>query len=312
VPKAESGWDCTLGALDRYYERALTQPTEGRKLPLVVRQPLIQLTRQELPVEVPEVVGTYLESARLLGSRTAALHLALAAGTSNPDFAPEPITTFYQRGLYQAMRNTARQSLHKLRDELPGLPESVRLPGTLVLEREADILKRLQSLLALRFSAVRIRCHGDYSLGRVLHTGKDFAIVDFDGNPAQGISHRRLKRQVLRDVAGMLCSFRYAADLSLTRQSALGRLPNGQRDVLVPWANHWRLWVSVAFLKGYLDAAGHSNLLPGSDDALQGLLEIHVLDRLLDELGDHLVAGPELVRPACEGILQSLQPGSSV
>jgi maltose alpha-D-glucosyltransferase / alpha-amylase len=309
LPGAQSGWEYTIGALDRYCERALSSTAEGRNLTLA-RQPLILLARQDLPPEVAEWVGTYLESARILGSRTGALHLALAGDTGNPDFSAEPITTFYQRGLYQTMRNTARQSLHKLRDELPNIPESARPFGGLVVEREAEILKRLQSLLALRFGGVvRIRCHGDYNLSRVLHTGKDFAIVDFEGHPAQPTSHRRMKRQVLRDVAGMLCSFRYAADFALTRQSALGRLPNGNRDVLVPWANYWRLWVSVTFLQGYLDAAGLSNLLPASDDTLQALLDIHLLDRLVDELGNHLAASPELVRPACEGILQLLGEG---
>ena len=310
VPKAETGWQYTLGALDRYYERAISLTTESRKLP-PARQPVMALVRQEFPAEVPELVGTYLESARLLGSRTAALHLALAEDTGNPDFAPEPLTSFYQRSLYQAMRNTARQSLHRLRDELPALPEPARCSGALVLEREPEVLKRLQSLLALRFTAVRIRGHGNYSLSKVLHTGKDFTIVDFEGHPAQAISHRRMKRLVLRDVAGMLCSFWYASDTALTRQSALGRLPNGNRDLLVPWAIYWRRWVSVAFLKGYLSALGHSNLLPGSDETLQALLEVHVLDRLLDELDDHLVAGPALIGPACEGILQLLQPGTS-
>jgi maltose alpha-D-glucosyltransferase/alpha-amylase len=266
------------------------------------------LVRQEFPAEVPELVGTYLESARLLGTRTAALHLALAEDTGNPDFAPEPLTSFYQRSLYQAMRNTARQSLHRLRDELPSLPEPARAAGALVLEREPEVLKRLQSLLALRFTAMRIRGHANYSLSKVLHTGKDFTIVDFEGHPAQAISHRRMKRLVLRDVAGMLCSFWYASDIALTRQSALGRLPNANRDLLVPWAIYWRRWVSVAFLKGYFNALGNSNLLPGSDETLQALLEVHVLDRLLDELGDHLVAGKALIRPACEGILQLLQP----
>jgi maltose alpha-D-glucosyltransferase / alpha-amylase len=311
LPKAETGWEYTLGALDRYYERVLSLSTEGRKLS-PPRQPVIQLARQALPAEVPELVGTYLESARLLGSRTATLHLALGADTTNPDFAPEPVTTFYQRGLYQAMRNTARHSLHKLRDELVGLPEAVRLQASLVLEREPDVLKRLQSLLALRFSAVRIRCHGDYGLSQVLHTGKDFAIVDFEGHPAQAVSERRIKRQVLRDVAGMLCSFRYATDMAMTRQGALGRVAPGEREKLVPWADYWRLWVSVTFLKGYLDTLGQSTLLPASDETLQALLEIYVLNRLLDELGDHLVAGPALVGPACEGILQLLQPGQGL
>ena len=85
------------------------------------------------------------------------------------------------------MRNTARHSLQKLRDALPGLPAAARPPAQRVLEREPQLLKRFQSLLALRVSAARIRCHGDYGLGQVLHTGKDFVIVDFEGHPGQAV-----------------------------------------------------------------------------------------------------------------------------
>ena len=311
IPNAETGWQYTLGALDRYYERALSLPTDGGAL-APVRQSLIPLARQAFPGPVLEGVGTYLESARILGSRTAALHRALASDSTSPDFAPEPFTSFDHRSSYQAMRNTARQALHQLRDCLPTLPETARTFATPVLQREPDVLQRLHSLLALRYDVCRIRCHGDFSLGEVLHTGKDFVIVDFEGHPAQAVSHRRMKRQVLRDMAGMLCSFRYAADTALTRQIALGRLPQESRERLVPWANHWRLWVSAAFLKGYLEALNQPRLLPASDETLQSLLDIHVLDRLLDHLCDHLLAGQSLVAPACEGILQSLPATASV
>jgi maltose alpha-D-glucosyltransferase/alpha-amylase len=306
LAKAESGWEYTLRALDRYYERVLSLATEGRMFP-PAHQPLIQLVRQAFPAEVPELVGTYLESARLLGDRTAALHLALAGDTNNPDFASEPSTTYYQRSLYQTLRNNARHSLQRLREGLPGLAAEARVPGTCVLERESEVLKRLQPLLAVRFSAARIRCHGDYGLGQVLHTGKDFVIVDFEGHPGQPVSERRIKRLVLHDVAAMLCSFRYAAGAALTRQCELGRIAPDERDMLTRWAAGWRLWVGVAFLKGYLTALGQSALLPG-DEALQALLEIYVLHRLLADLGEHLAAQSALVKPACEGILQSLQP----
>ena len=305
MPKAESGWQYTLGALDRYYERALSLAAEGRKVS-AVRQPLLQLARQPLPAEVQELVGTYLESARLLGSRTAALHLTLASDSSNPDFAPEPVTSFYQRGLYQAMRNTARQSLQLLRDRLPVLAEPARSCGSAVLQREPDVLKRFQALLGLRYRAMRIRCHGDYSLSEVLYTGKDFLIVDFEGHPAEPISERRMKRQVLRDVAGMLCSFRYASDTALTRQIALGRLRSENRDVLLPWAAYWHGWASAAFLQGYLHDLDRTQLLPDTDTTLQALLEIHLLERLLEEVGAHVVAGPAFIAPACEGIMQLL------
>ena len=307
VPKGESGWEYTLRALDRYYERVLSLPAEGR-IPLPVGKPLLQLVREAFPPEVPELVGTYLESARLLGVRTAELHLALSADGKNPEFAPEPFTTYYQRGLYQSMRNTARHSLQKLRDELPRLPAEARPSAQRVLDSESQLLKRFQALLAVRVSAARIRCHGDFGLGQVLHTGKDFVIVDFEGHPKQVVSERRIKRLVLRDVTGMLCSFHYAKDMALTRQVALGRLAENERKSLDPWADGWRLWVSVAFLKGYFDTLGRSVLLPTTDDELQALLEVYLLHRIVDELGDHLTAQPAFVRPACEGILQLLEP----
>ena len=307
VPKAESGWDYTARALDRYYVRMLSLATEGRKVSTVGRT-LVQLARQEFPAEVPELVGTYLESARQLGVRTAELHAVLGADTANPDFTPEPFTTYYQRSLYQSMRNTARHSLQKLRDGLANVPDLARPLAARVLEREPEVLKRLHAVLALRVSASRIRCHGDYGLGQVLHTGKDFTIVDFEGHPSLAVSERRIKRLVLRDLAGMLCSFRYAADAALKRQAEPGQVATREQELLVPWAGYWRVWISAAFLKGYFDTLGRSPLLPAPDGVLESLLEIHVLHRLLAELGDHLTAQPALVRPACEGLLQLLQP----
>jgi len=305
LPKAETGWEYTLRALDRYYERGLSLGAQGTRFSPVCKS-LMQSVRKEYPAEVPELVGTYLESARILGVRTAELHLALTGGADNADFAPEPFTAYYQRSLYQSMRNSARRSLQRLRDELPRLPESARAQAARVLEREADVLKRLGSVMGLPVSGMRIRCHGDYSLEQVLHTGKDFAIVDFEGHPDQAVSERQIKRLVLRDLAGMLCSFRYAADTALTRASEMGRMATERERVLAPLVGYWRLWVNVAFLKGYLDKLASSVLLPASDGVLQPLLQVFVLHRLLDDLVDHLGTEPALVKPGCEGVLELL------
>lgn len=306
LPKAESGWEYTLRALDRYYERVLSLPAESRKIPAAGKA-LVQLARQEYPAEVPELVGTYLESARLLGVRTAELHLVLASEPEDPDFAPEPFTSYYQRSLYQSMRNATRHNLQKLRDGLSRLPATTVSLASRVLEREPEMLKRFHGLLALRVNAARIRCHGDYGLEQVLHTGKDFMIVDFEGHPGQAISERRIKRLVLRDVTGMLCSFRYAARAALARQVELGGLGASTQDRADRWAACWQLWISVAFLKGYLSALGHSSLLPDRDDEVQALLEIYRLHRMVEELGEQVTGQATLVEAACEGILELLQ-----
>jgi maltose alpha-D-glucosyltransferase/alpha-amylase len=204
------------------------------------------------------------------------------------------------------MRNTARRSLLKLRDGLSELPENARACAAQVVNREGDVLKRLHSVLGLRASGLRIRCHGDYGLSQVLHTGKDFVIVDFEGHPGRSISERRIKRLALRDLAGMLCSFRYAADTALTWAAGMGRLASQEEGLLGPSAGCWRLWVGVAFLKGYFEELKGSEILP-ADEALEPLMEVFVLHRLLDDLADHVGSNLALVKPACDGILELLQ-----
>jgi maltose alpha-D-glucosyltransferase / alpha-amylase len=107
---------------------------------------------------------------------------------------------------------------------------------------------------------MRIRCHGDYHLGQVLFTGKDFFIIDFEGEPARPISERRLKRSPLRDVAGMLRSFHYATAAALRGDATRAE----DAAPLKPWADFWSFWVSVNYLKGYLNAAGEAAFMPKS------------------------------------------------
>ena len=91
-----------------------------------------------------------------------------------------------------------------------------------VLDLQDKILKRFRSILDRKITAMRIRVHGDYHLGQVLFTGKDFVIIDFEGEPAHSLSVRRIKRSPLRDVAGMLRSFHYAANAPLIGKTGGG------------------------------------------------------------------------------------------
>ena len=99
-----------------------------------------------------------------------------------------------------------------------------------VLAAEQEILAREKRLLDRRTNAAKIRIHGDYHLGQLLYTGKDFVILDFEGEPARPLSDRKLKRSALRDVAGMMRSFQYAA------YSALLAAGDAQRRCAFPGA----------------------------------------------------------------------------
>ena len=172
---------------------------------------------------------------------------------------------------------------------------------------EKDIIGRYQSICKQKISAARIRCHGDYHLGQVLFTGKDFVIIDFEGEPARSLSDRRLKRSPLLDVAGMIRSFHYAAHSALLQQVPLAPRPEDDLPLLQHWAQYWYVWVSVAFLASYLDVVRSVGLLPENPEHLRILLDAYILEKAIYEIGYELNNRPDWVKVPLQGILQLME-----
>jgi maltose alpha-D-glucosyltransferase/alpha-amylase len=147
---------------------------------------------------------------------------------------------------------------------------------------------------------MRIRCHGDYHLGQVLVTEGDVMIIDFEGEPARPIEERRAKSSPLRDVAGMLRSFSYAA---LTAIGAATETRPDDVKRLAPWAELWETWVRATFLRAYLAATRDSGFLPPPGD-LEVLLRAFVLEKALYELAYELNNRPAWVHIPLTGIAQ--------
>ena len=145
--------------------------------------------------------------------------------------------------------------------------------------------------------SVRTRTHGDYHLGQVLWTGKDFVIIDFEGEPLRSVGERRLKRSPLRDVAGMLRSFDYAANVGLRQGVDLGLvadLPSAVKQ-LGGWARLWTAWVCRRFLDGYLGAAEGQPFVPTDVDDLRLLLDVFLLEKASYEVRYELDNRPDWV-----------------
>jgi maltose alpha-D-glucosyltransferase/alpha-amylase len=308
VANEGDAWGYTLDVLVRFFADALTredglagdpQPAPG----------LVAAARGEIPAEAHGHIGAYLESARLLGQRTGELHLALASTAEDPAFAPEPFSTLYQRSLYQSCRGQARQGLERLQRLRPQLPADVQARAAVLLGRGDAIDARLRRVLDHKIGGERIRTHGDFHLGQVLFTGRDFRIIDFEGEPARPLSERRLKRPALRDVAGMLRSFHYAAFGRLVESAEDGSLRSADQRQLLPWARYWVCWVSVAFLQGYFAAAGAARFLPTTDADLQVLLDLHLIEKALYEIQYELDHRPDWVVVPLEGMLDLVGEG---
>jgi maltose alpha-D-glucosyltransferase/alpha-amylase len=305
LPECQDAWGYTLDMLSRYFERVRTAGEASRTQPLPQGR-LLGLAQEPVPESAVGLIGTYLELARLLGKRTGELHLALAAEQSNPAFAPEPFTPFYQRGLFQSMRNFALQSLNSLRVNVQRVPENAHPLAQQVLARESEIIERLRAVCKSPLSAKRTRSHGDFHLGQVLYSGKDFYFIDFEGEPSRPLGERRLKRSPLRDVAGMLRSFDYITHMALARQLELGAIQEADLPQFERWTTFWYRWVGARYLNAYLEVASPAELFPAQQEQLAVLLDAHLLDKAVYEVGYELKNRPAWVRVPLAGILELL------
>ena len=287
IPSEADAWTMTLDHVGRFYERVLARKAE------------LQNETAPAGALVEELVGgVYAEKAKLLAQRTGELHLALASVNDDPLFAPEPFNAMAQRSVYQSMRALLRRNFDSLKKKLGDVPEHLRAEAKEVLGTEKEILAREKRLLDRKTNAAKIRIHGDYHLGQVLSTGKDFVILDFEGEPARPMSERKLKRSALRDVAGMMRSFQYAA------YSALWQPAMRTEDVpfLERWADIWYRQMSSTFLQSYLQTTSSAIFVPQNSDDLQILLEAYLLDKAVYEIGYELNNRPDWVVIPIRGI----------
>jgi maltose alpha-D-glucosyltransferase/alpha-amylase len=310
VPNEGDAWSYTLDELGRFFERALACPDLTEPIALDTGA-LLEAAALEPPELARDTIDIYLNEARLLGQRTAELHLALAANREDPAFAPEALSTLFQRSVYQSMRSQAAQIFTLLRKQLKRLPEAAQDDAQRTLSAESRVNARLRAVIAGKLDATRTRIHGDYHLGQVLFTGGDFVIIDFEGEPARGVNERRMKRSPLRDVAGMLRSFHYAASTALADEVAAGMAQDiGQGAArLEQWVCFWRLWVSASFLGAYLETAGQASFVPRDREQLRVMLDTLLLNKAVYELGYELNNRPDWVRIPLIGILELVGEG---
>ena len=287
VPNEGDLWELTIDAVGRYYERVL-----GRKADLQAEiTPSGSLLKEMIG-------GVYPQKAKLLGQRTGELHLALASDADDRAFAPESFNALSQRSVYQNMRASLRRAFALLQKKLPDLPEPFRDEAKDVLAAEQRILSQERRILDQPFPATKIRIHGDFHLGQALHTGKDFVILDFEGEPARPLSERKLKRSALRDVAGMMRSFQYAAYSALWQPTMRGEdIPFLER-----WADIWYRQMGSVFLQSYLKTTQSASFIPQHQDSLQVLLEAYLLDKAVYEVGYELNHRPKWVIIPIRGI----------
>jgi maltose alpha-D-glucosyltransferase/alpha-amylase len=294
VENQGEAWGMATDSVGRFYERVMTKG-KNVKLPKLVNTSSI--TFDEAPEIIQEFIGRgFYERIVRLGQRTAEMHLALASDVSTPAFAPEAFTVNYQRSMYSSLRKLVKDRFKLLESSLPRLDYETQVLAKKVLDLEEKILECFSEIYQIKIEATKTRIHGDYHLGQVLFTGKDFVIIDFEGEPGFSFSERRLKKNPLKDVAGMMRSLHYAAfGKILLNENYRDR----DLEILESWAEQWQHYVSRFYLGAYLDRMGMDKELSYEYDVL---IRTFLIEKAVYELGYELNGRPDWVNIPLRGI----------
>jgi maltose alpha-D-glucosyltransferase/alpha-amylase len=279
------GWSWTLGML-----RTLMDTLEREPAPT---------GRDGVETRLRELAGDFAQEMRHLGTITGKLHVALGSSQDDPAFAPEPITADQVAAWAAALKAEASRTVSVIAERRSIWPPEAKPGLAAIVAAAPDLGDRTATLDILPSTEVhRIRCHGDYHLGQVLKAPGTFLVIDFEGEPARPLAQRRAKQPALRDVAGMLRSFAYAA------QSVLRERPPAERSSLGPWLEGWERLVGEDFRRGYLAAVAESptRLVPPGDQDVRAVTAVFELEKVLYELRYELAYRPDWVAIPLAGL----------
>jgi len=302
VANQGDGWEWFLHRLPAFFEGVGAQPAPPETAP-----PGFLHSDRPDPAAL-KYAGETIPAAALLGKRTAEMHLALATPTDDPAFAAEPFTP---EDLARDARRIDTQiitALDALKARFFSLTDAIADDAALLLSRRRELIRRAHAIERMEAAGKRIRIHGDYHLGQTLRTeGEDqtgdFVLLDFEGEPARPLPERRHKQSPLKDVAGMVRSFSYAAFSGLDKYIGADPGREAAREALAGWAKVWDHAASAAFLDSYCKTiAARDGLLPPAEQA-QALFTAYLLEKALYELLYELNNRPTWLRIPIGGIL---------
>jgi maltose alpha-D-glucosyltransferase/alpha-amylase len=232
----------------------------------------------ELPESLQTLLGNRVaEQARLIGIRTAELHLALA-NAPGKDFRPEEYSLHYQRSLFSSMQALIRETYQNLEKNFHNFPEETKREARLIADKRDELLTMARRIYKKKLDIVKIRTHGTFTLKKLLMTGRDIVIQDFGGKPMRSYSVRRLKRSPLRDVAEMIISFHYTAYEGFFSST---HIPKEAHRELLPFAELWAHYMSGFFTKAYFEKVEGSALIPKDKQDLEVVLHTFLMEKSL-------------------------------
>ncbi|HZY37480.1 MAG TPA: putative maltokinase [Mucilaginibacter sp.] len=243
------------------------------------------------------------EKVELLGKRTAEMHLALLSDKKSKDFKPAHYDADYVGFLQKHLAELLDKRLKLLKENYSRLDDNAKGLADDFINSEAVIRSFFSKISSNELKSMRIRIHGDYHLGQVLFTGSDYLIIDFEGEPESSIADRKIKHSPLKDVAGMIRSFHYAVCAKLYFSSETKGIDPLR---LQKAADRWYKLITDAYVESYLQTMGDIKHIFGGRTEMNFILQLHLLEKSVYELGYELNGRPDWIRIPLKGIQQVL------
>ena len=263
----------------------------------------LSLTGAEQSHDPRDVHADYLPYVQMLGQRTGELHVALASAADDEAFRAEPFAANDLSRKVESVRSEfARMVALLQRIDWPAGETPEPVVELLCLQGQAAHF--FQSLQDLKPQGVKTRIHGDFHLGQVLIVKDDVMFVDFEGEPSRPLEERRAKDLALRDVAGLLRSFDYAAEAAA--RDIEGRMVEQGARVRTA-ALIWRDFVSDLFLKRYAQAVAGSPVEMSDESVRVPLLDLYLAGKAIYEISYEAAHRPDWIGIPVSGLLQILR-----
>ncbi|GAB4030071.1 trehalose synthase [Spirosoma gilvum] len=249
------------------------------------------------------------DKVELLGRRTGELHCALYKPGADSDFAPEPFTDEYREFLIKRFEDLLERRYNLLIDNYTKLDPQAQRLAWVFMEAKEMIDLFIADFRIRPLDSLRVRIHGDYHLGQVLavtreHSGSDFVMIDFEGEPESSITERKIKHSPLKDVAGMIRSYHYAVSAKLFNSvETEGIRPEHLQRV----SDRWFYLIRDTFLNAYFEVFGAPHPLFKDNSEINFLLLIYLLEKAVYELGYEISYRPSWVKIPLKGIIDVIR-----
>ena len=251
-----------------------------------------------------QIKENVFEKVTLLAKRTAEMHLALFSTRGEETFRAEPFERQYRRYIHEKVENLLDRRYALLTDNYLKLDEQAQTLAWTFMESKDLIIDFVDQVLTRPLESYRTRIHGDYHLGQVLVTGDDLTIIDFEGEPESTITERKYKHSPLKDVAGMIRSYYYAVSAKLFNSPETEQV---DEQTLQRAADRWYKLIRDTFTEEYFAVFGNNHLLFKNNNEINYLLQFHLLEKAVYELGYEINYRPTWVKIPLKGIVEVIR-----